>query len=482
MESPLRFVLFIALVSSLSFGPLLGLGWFVVGACGTGTASPIPPELESIGQLDPELVRVADEVRGRVLANPADVAARVELAMVLDANKLDVPAEIAWTQVCELAPDDARAWYCLSRVRERRGARAGALQALERALAAEPDYSPAHARHGRFLLEAGRWEEAEAALRRAIELDPESPRGRLFLARLQLERDRPADAIRALEPIIARNPREPYANGLMARAWARLGEAERAQAFLAAEERAGEPTGRDPWAAEVRRHATGLLVRIDRASLRVAAGDAEGALAELEPLHARLDELPVIEAFCRAYLALGDPDAVLALLGQKVEPSTEPYTLLVYRAQALWDRGDDDPALTAVDAAVRRNPADAQARALRGKLLFDLGRPAEAVAALEQARARGDVKLGTALYLGRAHARVGDLARGLRALEDAAERFPEAPKPWAYRAELLALEGRHAEARVSLSEAKRRGLEPALVDLVAARLEELEGEVSANQR
>jgi hypothetical protein len=77
------------------------------------------------------------------------------------------------------------------------------------------------------------------------------------------------------------------------------------------------------------------------------------------------------------------------------------------------------------------------------------------------------------MQLGRARAASGDLAGGLRELEAAAEAFPSAPKPWAYRSEMLALEGRDEEARASLEEARKRGLEPELVARVAARLDEL---------
>jgi hypothetical protein len=67
------------------------------------------------------------------------------------------------------------------------------------------------------------------------------------------------------------------------------------------------------------------------------------------------------------------------------------------------------------------------------------------------------------------------MAGGLRDLAHAAESHPRAPKPWAYRCELLALEGRAVEARESLEEARRRGLEPELVERVAARNDELVG-------
>lgn len=449
--------------------------WWLVGlataACGEAGAP--ASEALALGSLDPEVavaVRTAEE---RQRAAPRDAARAFELALVLDANELDAPAESAWQRTVALDPANARAWYHLARVRERRGAIDGAIEALARVLALAGDYAPAHARLGRLQLEAGRLDSAEPALGRALELDPSSPAPWMGLARLDLLRREPRRAIERLEPLARRLPREPYVNGLLARAYAMLGDEVRAARLLAAEDEAGAPSVRDPWQAEVQRRAVGLKVRLERAKARLAAGDPQGAWRELEPLAGRADELAVLDAQCQVLADLGRPEEVLARIGAAPAELGSSPLLALKRVLALRALGRLEDALREVEALIQRHPAHPNGHALRGGLLLDLGRPAEAAEALAAAQARNERSLATALDLGRARGAAGDWAGAVREFERAAEAFPSAPKPWAYRSEFLALQGRMDEAQRSLAEAEERGLEPELVARVRARLEEL---------
>jgi predicted Zn-dependent protease len=251
------------------------------------------------------------------------------------------------------------------------------------------------------------------------------------------------------------------------------GDEARARECLQAEARAGVSSVRDPWQAEVQRRACGLRVRLERSKARLAAGDPEGAWRELEALAARADELLVLDAQCQVLLALGKPAEVLQRLERAGPRPGASGLLAIDRVLALRALGDAPHALAEIEAELSRNPAQPGGHALHGELLFALERFPEAVRAFEEARARGDAELSTALYLGRARGSAGDLPGGLRELEAAAASFPLAPKPWAYRSEFLALDGRPGEARVSLAEAEKRGLEPELVAVVRARLDEL---------
>jgi len=451
--------------------PLLW-SWLTVVACGARSSDGWPPAFE-LGGRDPELVQAVSEARARVSAAPRDRAANLELAQVLDANELDAAAEEVWLRVTELDTSDAHGWYHLARVRERRGDSANALQALERALALAPDYAPAHARAGRLWLESGKLPEAAAALTRALELDPSLPSASMGLARLELLCDRPAAAIDVLAPLAARVPHEPYVNGLLARAWSMQGDRARASQYLQAEEEAGAPSGRDPWLAEVQRRACGLRVRLERAKALLAAGDPEAAWKELEPLAARANELAVLDTLCQVLLALGRPEEVLARTDRADAVIGTSSLLATKRVLALRALGENERALVELEAELHRDPGHPSTHALRGEILFDLERHPQAIEAFERARAAGRLSLADQLHLGRARAASGDVAGGLRELEAAAREYPSAPKPWAYRCELLALDGRAGEARKSLEEARQRGLEPELIELVAARLDEL---------
>jgi len=452
--------------------PLLCL--LSVAACGARRPVEVP-EPRTAG-LDPEVGAALEHARDAVRAAPEDLAARIEYAAVLDANELDEAAEEAWRQVTERAPREAKPWYHLARVRERRGESGPALEALAHVLELAPDYAPAHLRCGRLRLELGALDEAQPALERALLLEPGSLQASMAFARLLLLRARAAEAIAVLEPLVQRNPRETYLNGLLARAWAMQGDEERAQSYLEAEDRAGQFTARDPWQAEVERHECGLRVRIERARARLAAGDAKGAWQELEPLASREDELAVVAVQCQVLLELGRAEEVLQRVARAEAKSGANSLLSINRVLALRALGRASEALAEIEAEVRRNPAHPNGHALHGEVLFAAERFAEAATAFGEARARGDASLGTWLDLGRARAAAGDLSGGLHELEQAAAGFPSAPKPWAYRCEFLALEGQHEEARRSLEEARKRGLEPELVAVVRARLDELAAE------
>lgn len=447
---------------------------FSIAACAPRPAVEVPRPPTT--GLDPEVAAAVEHAHDAVRAAPDDLAARSEYATVLDANELDEAAEDAWFQVTERAPREAKPWYHLARVRERRGDSAGALEALAQVLELAPDYAPAQLRCGRLRLESGALDEAQPALERALALEPDSLGASMASARLLLLRARAAEAIALLEPLVQRNPRETYLNGLLARAWAMQGDEERAQHYLEAEDRAGQFTARDPWQAEVARHECGLRVRLERARARLAAGDAPGAWLELEPLAQREDELAVVSVQCQVLLALGRAQEVLQRCA-RAETRSGPNSLLaIHRVLALRALGREAEALAQIEAEVLSNPAQANGHALHGEVLFAAEQFAEAAAAFAEARARGDASLGTWLSLGRARAAAGDLSGGLRELERAAAGFPNAPKPWAYRCEFLALEGQHEEARRSLEEATKRGLEPELVAVVRSRLDELAAE------
>jgi predicted Zn-dependent protease len=449
--------------------------WWLAGllAVACGDAQRVSPVEVDLRGLDPEVAEAVQAAQEHARVRTEDPEAAFELAAVLEANELDQPAEAAWLAYTALAPQEPRGWYHLAIVRERRGEAEGALNAVRRTLELADGYGPAHARLGRLHLDAGRLEEAEAAFRRALELEPDSPAPIMGLARVALLR-RDADAVVALlEPLVQRLPREPYAHGLLARARALQGRDDLAQQELRAEAEAGVPGGRDPWQAEVRRRATGLKVRLDRAKRRLALGDPAGAWAELEPLASRSGELAVLDAQCQVLTALGRPEQVLARIDAAPQELRESSMLAVKRVLALRELGRTEEALAEVEAEIRRNPAHPYGHALRGGLLLDLDRPAEAAEALAAARARNDESLGTWLDLARALGGSGDWAGAAGELERAARAYPAAPKPWAYRSEYLALEGHIDEARASLREAQQRGLEPELVERVATRIDEL---------
>jgi len=444
---------------------LIFLGLGILPACGESPAPLDPPRPQVSAGQDPEVQALLESALGNLLAAPGDLSLRREYAMLLDANGLDQSAQLAWQQVLELDPNSAEGFYHLSKVSERNGQADLCLEAIQASIALEPNYAPSQARLGRLLMENGALEQSEAAFRKALQLDSKSSRAALGLARLCLARGDVAGATAQLNPLLERNPREPLVHGLLARAAVLAGDTQSAEAHLAAEEAAGSASGSDPWSAEVRRRATGLQTRITRAKAALERGDASAALAQLEPLwERRQSEQSVVETLCEIRLSMGQPEQVLSLLEETQAGFVQAYSLLLYRARAERALGQDERALEAAQAAAELNPRRREAAGFSGQLHFDLGQYAEASAALARARENGDQSLQTWVYLARATAWSGSLEAGIQELDAAIASYPLIPKPWAYRAELLAQAGRQREAEESLAKAQALGLAGALVE------------------
>jgi len=439
----------------------------LAGLLACGSSTPPAPALPELVGRDPEVRAALERLHGELAATPGDEALLTEWAMRLDANELDAAALTAWQRLAALQPEEARIHYHVARVSERRGELDAALAALERVLALAPDYAPAQARVGRILLEAGRMDEAAAPLERALALEPGAPGPVLALARLDLLRGDAAAARARLEPLVALHPREPYVNSLLARACAALGDERGAARYLAAEELAGSPTGRDPWQAEVQRRALGLKVRIDRAKARVAAGDPAAAWQELEPVAARGDELALVDTQFQVLIAWGKPEEVLERHARLAPELAASPMLAMKRVLALRALGRTEEAVAVLEQEIRRNPAHPHGPALLGELFSQLGRHAEAAQAFARARENGDRTLGTALALAQALRAAEDGPGALAAFAQASEEFPWAPKPWVERCVLLAAQGQVEEARAALAEARARGLEPARAEELA---------------
>ena len=104
-------------------------------------------------------------------ATPTDDAAEAAARQLFDSGQLDA-AEASLRALVARAPERARAWFLLARVRHGRGDLDAAIDFLRKAIALDPNLAPAHSDLGIFLQNQGRLDEAEACYRRALALDP----------------------------------------------------------------------------------------------------------------------------------------------------------------------------------------------------------------------------------------------------------------------------------------------------------------------
>ncbi len=181
---------------------------------------------------------------------------------------------------------------------------AAAERSFQRAIAADPAYPIAHHWYADFLAGRGRFEESLVSMQRARELDPLS---RITMVELGwvlylLRRAGESDAI--LAQVLRLDPTYPHA--YLALGLLRLSERRAAEAVLALR-RSVELGGFNP-------HTAGALI-----AALAAAGDSEGARAELAAIEARAatEYVPPF-AFVAAYAGLGNLDGAFRALDQGI--------------------------------------------------------------------------------------------------------------------------------------------------------------------
>ncbi|HEY2134649.1 MAG TPA: tetratricopeptide repeat protein [Xanthobacteraceae bacterium] len=123
----------------------------------------------------------------------ADDKAEAEATRLFDTGKLQ-EAEDGLRALLARAPNRAKAWFLLGRVRHAGGDLDAAIDFLRKAIALDPRLVPAHNDLGIFLQGQGRLDEAEACYRRASELAPHFAEAMSNLGAVLAERGRLEEA------------------------------------------------------------------------------------------------------------------------------------------------------------------------------------------------------------------------------------------------------------------------------------------------
>jgi tetratricopeptide (TPR) repeat protein len=113
-------------------------------------------------------------------------------------------------------PGDFESRINLGIVYYNQGRVADAIEQLEQARSAEPDYYYTHYLLGRVLHDAAEFESAEAALQRAIELNPDHEDSHLRLGELQEARGQTQEAVASYRRAVELSPDDPYVQSALA--------------------------------------------------------------------------------------------------------------------------------------------------------------------------------------------------------------------------------------------------------------------------
>jgi uncharacterized protein (TIGR02996 family) len=232
-----------------------------------------------------------------------------------------------------------------------------------------------------FYIDAKRLDDAERALQAAMTLRPDNDAAKLAYADFLTAYRSPAQGEQALRALIARDPHNyPLQLGLGA-LQQRAGDSQRAigtfRAIIA--ENSDGPGGiaaRDRIAAieASSGHPDEALAQVDdalkrnprdadaltlRGNLRLAKGDAPGAVADLRAvLREEPTQVPVLRALARAHLANHEPALAEENLRTALEVAAADIALRVDLAQLLWRTKRADEAIKLLEETIKLNPGD----------------------------------------------------------------------------------------------------------------------------
>jgi len=393
-----------------------------------------------------------------------------------------------------------KSWLNLAGVRRTGGDPAGALRALDEALALTPGSEEYKFARADVLMDLQRFDEVEPI---AAQLE-EATFARILRGRLALERGKPQEALAQLGPAIEQWPTNAGARVLAARAAYELGDETRALSELREATRS-EPGETDAALLLARfYYARGNYDQAIEFALRhtqkrgTAAPAAHQigiwahtAKGNFESAHRFVDDLRKNKSGDFAGVALAEearlvareknPDAALRLLreqsAQLGDPAYEPAlrTLVEFEVAA----GQARQASEFVDSLAAKRPDSAALQALRGDLQFSAGNPSGAAAAYENALRldpRSAVALAGQARLALAQGRTADAV----ALFDRAAAAATANAPYDYEAaQALLARGDTAGARQRLDKLVRLhpehgGAANDLAWLLAAQREDLD--------
>lgn len=241
-----------------------------------------PPDLD-LSEIDPEVAEAIAQARDKVRLQPRSSAAWGRLGMIFLAHDMHDEARRSFTQAEHLDPADAR-WPYLRGVSLILTDPDAGIPCLERAagLCGKSPLEPRLRLVG-TLLSQGRLDEAERHLQWARKAEPNNPRVLLSLGRLALLRGQWRKALEHLDPCTNDAHTQRLAHTLLAEAWTRLGERDKACAEQRqAAEAPGDQFWLDPFVEDVVTLQRGLRVYLRRANELSAQRRYQQAVALLE--------------------------------------------------------------------------------------------------------------------------------------------------------------------------------------------------------
>src|SRR5262249_1560859 len=302
----------------------------------TGALQRVPDSIElrqslaKLYQLQGESKLAEAQLLRIVQIKPRDLALRYQLAsFYIDASRID-DAERTFQAAMTMRPDNDAAKLAYADFLTTYRSPAQGEQALGALIARDPHNYPLQLGLGALQQRAGDSRRAVSTFRAIIAQDPEGPGGiaaRDRIAAIEASTGRPDEALALVDEALKRNPRDADALTL-------------------------------------------------RGNLRLAKGDAPGAVADLRAvLRDQPTQIPVLRALARAHLANHEPALAEENLRSALVVAAGDLAVRVDLAELLWRTKRADEAIKLLEETIELNPGDSGIPARVALVETDLEKP-----------------------------------------------------------------------------------------------------------
>jgi tetratricopeptide (TPR) repeat protein len=300
-----------------------------------------------------------------LLQQPPDPMA--EAAAHLDAGRYAQAVEVLRT-LAEKKPDDVTVQFNLALARGLAGQDEEAIAGFRKVLELKADLYEGRLNLGRLLVKTGRFSEAAPQLEAAVEKKPEDAKAVYLLGRAYAGQEQWSKAADTLEKAVRLDPNAADTQRELAVVF------EKAQMPA----RAAEIYRRFPDDPASREHLGMILLN---------AGDAAGAVEQLEAARAKSPTPALLYALATAYLRAGKPDEAIAAAAQVVAAEPANLQMRMFYGRLLRDKKQYADAAQQFHAATKLKPDSGEAWNEFTGMLILLKKYEVALAALDRARA-----------------------------------------------------------------------------------------------
>ncbi len=333
----------------------------------------IPFDTPDLQRLDPAVVAQLSQAQEALVTALAhkdrDEAqeAYANLAEAYHAYDLIEAAAVCYRNALTLNPQRTSSLYLLGRLKIDHSEADAARAYFQRFAALRPDYAPVWYHLGEIALTALNLDEAASHFQKALERAPEVAACHAGLGRVAMAREHWQEALGHFTKALELQPKADRLNFLIGSAYQRLGDQERARAFLAAAGKVG-PAMPDPLFARVAAANSSELLFLSQGKTAFGAGDYQGAATLLrKAIEANPDSLAGHVNLGAALIRLNQPTEAIEQfrLALAIDPDNAPA--LFNLGVLLAKDADHAAAIAYLERLLSKGP-DAQAQLFLAQL------------------------------------------------------------------------------------------------------------------